>query len=103
VVRIENKSAPHIGMMFENLWLSRYPKPERCLHDNGGNFIGADFIRILTQCGVKYVPTMTKNSQANLICEQMHQSAGNVILHTITHAQPAHDILQANIKSLIML
>jgi hypothetical protein len=95
VVRIENKSAAHVGMMFENLWLSRYPKPERCVHDNGGEFIGADFIRMLTRCGVKDVPTTIKNPQANSICERMHQSAGNVI-RTLTHAQPAQDILQAN-------
>jgi hypothetical protein len=33
VQRIENKSATHVGMIFENLWLSRYPKPECCVHD----------------------------------------------------------------------
>jgi hypothetical protein len=65
------------------------------VHDNGGEFIGADFIRILTVNGVKDVPTTIKNPQVNVIYERMHQTARNVI-HTLTHAQPPQDILQAN-------
>jgi hypothetical protein len=65
------------------------------VHDNGGEFIGANFIRILTVNGVKDVPTTIKNLQANAICERMHQTAGNVI-HILTHAQLPQDILQAN-------
>jgi putative transposase len=95
LVRIENKSAAHVGMLFENTWVARYPKPERCVHDNGGEFIGADFIRILAVCGIKDVPTTVKNPQANAICERMHQTAGNVI-RTLTHAQPPQNMLQAN-------
>jgi hypothetical protein len=43
LVRIENKSAAHLGMLLENTWLARYPKPSQCLHDNGGKFIGTNF------------------------------------------------------------
>jgi hypothetical protein len=68
LVRIENKTAAHVGMLFENTWLSRYPKPSRCVHDNGGEFIGADFIRILVVNGIKDVPTTVKNPQSNAIC-----------------------------------
>jgi hypothetical protein len=53
------------------------------------------FIQILAVNRVKYVPTTIKNLQANVICERMHQTAGNVI-HTLTYAQPPQDILQAN-------
>jgi transposase InsO family protein len=65
------------------------------VHDNGGEFIGANFIQILRVNGVKDVLTTIQNPQANAICERMHQMAGNVI-HTLTHAQPPQDILQAN-------
>jgi hypothetical protein len=43
LARIQTKTAAHMGMIFENNWLSRYPKPMRCIHDNRGEFIGADF------------------------------------------------------------
>jgi hypothetical protein len=95
ITRIENKSAAHVGMIFENNWLAQFPKPACCVHDNGGEFIGADFIRVLTVNGVKDILTTIKNPQANAICERMHQTAGNII-HTLTHAQPPQDISQAN-------
>ncbi len=42
-IPLRNKTASHVGMQFENMWLSRYPRPLRCLHDRGTEFIGADF------------------------------------------------------------
>jgi hypothetical protein len=82
-------------MMFENTWLARYLKPEQCIHDNGGKFIGVNFIHILTVCGVMDVPTMLKYLQAYEFCEQMHQSAGNV-KRTLTHVHPPQNMMQAN-------
>jgi transposase InsO family protein len=70
LVRIENKTAAHVGMLFENTWVSRYPKPERCVHDNGNEFLGADFQRILVVNGIYDVPTTVKNPQSNAICEE---------------------------------
>jgi transposase InsO family protein len=82
-------------MLFENTWLARYPKPDRCVHDNGGEFIGADFQRVLAVNGVKDVPTSVKNPQSNAICERMHQTAGNVI-RTLTHTHPPANLQVAN-------
>jgi transposase InsO family protein len=82
-------------MIFENLWVARYPKPERCVHDNGGEFIGAGFLWVLALNGIKDVPSTIKNPQSNSICERMHQTAGNVI-RTLSHSQPPQNILQAN-------
>jgi hypothetical protein len=42
-IHIRNKTASHVGMQFENLWLARYPWPMRCVHDQGTKFMGADF------------------------------------------------------------
>jgi transposase InsO family protein len=95
LVRIENKSAAHVGMLFENHWMARYPKPDRCVHDNGGEFIGADFQRVLAVNGVKDVPTTVKNPQSNAICERMHQTAGNII-RTLTHTHPPANMQVAN-------
>ena len=78
-------------MIFENNWLARYPKPDRCVHDNGGEFIGADFQRILTLNGVHDVPTTVKT---HAICERMHQAAGN-ILRTLTLTPPPQNLVPA--------
>jgi hypothetical protein len=67
---IQNKTASHGGMQFENIWLARYPWPMRCIHDQGTKFIGADFQYILIHTGIKDVPATTvRNPQANAVCE----------------------------------
>jgi hypothetical protein len=44
IARLENRSAAHVGMIFKNTWLARYPKPDCCMYDNGGEFIGTNFL-----------------------------------------------------------
>jgi hypothetical protein len=96
IVRIASKSAQHVGMQLENAWLSRYPRPMRCVHDQGGEFIGRAFSRIIQDDnGVKLVPTTVKNPQANAICERVHQTIGNT-LRTMLLVNPPNDILDAN-------
>jgi len=48
MIRINNKSSQHISEQFANVWLARYPSPNRCIHDNGGEFIGHEFQTLLT-------------------------------------------------------
>ena len=72
LVRIENKEAGHVARKFAQTWLSRYPWPQRCVHDNGGEFTGWEFQKLLEQCNIKDVPTTSRNPTANLICEKMH-------------------------------
>ena len=40
---IDNKTSAHIAQKYAQLWLARYPWPERCVHDNGGEFVGPEF------------------------------------------------------------
>ena len=49
LIRIENKTAEHVCRKFEECWLNRYPRPNKCIHDNGGEFIGWKFQNKLTQ------------------------------------------------------
>jgi len=35
IVRLENMTAAHVGLLFENTWLARYPKPLYCIYDQG--------------------------------------------------------------------
>jgi len=86
IVRIDRKTARHIAQKFENIWLSRYPMPMKCVHDNGGEFIGWEFQELLERCGIKDCPTTSRNPQGNAVCERMHQTVGNV-LRTLLHGE----------------
>ena len=65
-------------MLFENNWLARYPRPSRCLHDNGGEFTGAASLHMLRANGIKDVTTTVKNPQANAICERLRSEERRV-------------------------
>jgi transposase InsO family protein len=79
LIRMHNKTAGHVGLQFENLWLSQYPRPIRCIHDWGTEFMGVDFRRVLQCFGIKDVPTSICNAQSNSICECLHQLVGNAL------------------------
>ena len=87
IVRIDRKNSEHIASKFAHAWLARYPWPKRCVHDNGGEFVGWEFQELLQKCTIKDVPTTSRNPQANSICERMHQTVGN-ILRTLLHGDP---------------
>jgi hypothetical protein len=97
LARIDRKTSQHIAQKFENCWLSRYPMPLKCVHDNGGEFIGWEFQQLLERCGIKDCPTTSRNPQGNAVCERMHQTVGNV-LRTLLHGEKIrgeniHDII----------
>lgn len=89
VVRIDNKTAAHVGLHFENTWLSRYPRPVRVIHDQGGEFTGYHFQEMLRRHGIDDRPTTSKNPQANSVCERMHQAIGNSLRVLSTLQIPA--------------
>jgi hypothetical protein len=95
LIRINNKTAAHIGAKFEQGWLSRYPRPIRCIHDNGGEFTGEQFQLRLQTNGIKDVPTTVKNPQSNAICERMHQTVANS-LRCLTYTNPPNNMAEAN-------
>ena len=78
-VRIQNKHANHIAMLFENNWLSRYARPVKCIHDQGGEFIGSEFQEMLNRFNIRPAQITTRNPQDNSICERMHQTMLNQI------------------------
>ena len=94
LIRIDNKTASHIRNKFVQSWLSRYPRPIRCVHDRGGEFIGQEFQWLLNMFSVKDVQSTAKNPQSNSICERMHQTVGNV-LRTILHGNPPANLTRA--------
>ena len=100
LVRIDDKPLAHIAKKYAQVWLTRYPWPARCIHDNGGEFIGPEFQLLLDCCRIKGVPTNSKNPQANAICKRMHQTVGNV-LRTLLHGQPPQQITGTCAKDFI--
>ena len=99
LIRIDDKTAHHVASKFDECWLSRYPRPMMCCHDNGGEFTGWEFQQLLADFGIKDVPTTSRNPASNGICERMHQTVGNVVrtlIHenkprTLKHAQTVID------------
>jgi transposase InsO family protein len=76
---LPNKSSLVVSQTFDHEWLSRYPRPMECIHDNGTEFIGFEFQELLQSYGIKSVPTTVKNPQANSILERAHQTIGNML------------------------
>lgn len=87
---ISQQSSGHVAMKFHNLWLCRYPKPGRCIHDNGGEFIGPEFQQLLQYYHIQDVPTTVLNPTANAICERMHQTVANSIRTSIYEHMPTN-------------
>jgi hypothetical protein len=94
LVRIENKSTEHIRVKFAQTWLCRYPRPIRCVHNKGGEFIGKEFQWLLELFSIKDVCSTSKNPQSNAICERMHQTVENV-LRTLIHGNPPKTMTKA--------
>jgi len=95
LIRVQNKTADHVQQQFQNSWLARYPWPKKCVHDNGGEFIGWEFQHMLQHAKIQDSPTTSRNPTANAICERMHQTVGKVlrtllsneVIHNNQHAE----------------
>ena len=95
IVRADDKRSETIARLFGNTWLSRYPRPMKVIHDQGGEFTGYAFQKVLTDHGIRPAPITTKNPQANSICERMHQTIGNT-LRTMSNLTPPNGVETAN-------
>ena len=66
------------------------------IHDQGPEFKGQGFQRVLDRHRIHAHPTTVKNPQANAICEHLHQTVTNV-LRPLLHIHPPQDINEANL------
>lgn len=89
VQRLKNKTCAHTATKFYQMWLTRYPRPLRCIHDNGSEFIGQEFQDTLKYHGIQDVATTVKNPQANSVIERMHHTAGTIFRSMVTEAKQA--------------
>ena len=104
IILVRNKTAKHVGQQFENSWLSRYPRPVRCLFDQGNEFLGEGFQEILHDAGIKPVPLTVKNPTVNAICEHLHQTIEQALRPLICVNPPkdedaAIDILESAVAT----
>ncbi len=91
----DHPTSAHIRDKFEQAWLSRYPLPERCIHDQGGEFVGEEFQLLLRHLQIHDVTSSSKNPQSNAIVERMHQTVGN-LLRTMIYSNPPQNAHQVS-------
>jgi len=53
LIRVDDKTSETISRRYAQCWLSRYPWPQRCVHDPGGEFTGAEFQTLLQNCHIR--------------------------------------------------
>ena len=78
VIPPEDSSSARMSLLFNNTWLSRYPRPVKIIYDNGSEF-KLNFKQICNDYGIKQTPTTVKNPRANAILERVHGVLGNAV------------------------
>ena len=87
IARIDKKTSANVAQTFSNVWLARYPWAYRCIHDNGGEFIGHEFQQLLAEVGIVSKPTTVKNPQSNGLVERSHKTIADT-LRVLLHVSP---------------
>ena len=80
IKEVTERTANMVAKMFDDCWLSRYPRPTYVGFDNGGENKGL-FDVLMKNYGLKRKPTTKYNPQSNGIVERVH-SVLNDILRT---------------------
>ena len=73
-----NPNSATASNIFNNVWLSRYPRPRKVIYDNGNEF-KKDFLPLLEDFSIRPTPTTIENPQANAVLERIHQVLGNML------------------------
>jgi transposase InsO family protein len=60
IAALPNKESITVARTFDQVWLCRYPRPIDCLHDNGTEFVSAEFQELLQSYGIKSKLTTVK-------------------------------------------
>jgi transposase InsO family protein len=92
VARLTTASSIATAKAFNQQWLSRYPRPLECVHDNGNKFLGIKFQELLLSYGIKPKPTTVKNPQANAIVEHIFGTLKEQLRATIFKTSWSKDI-----------
>ena len=81
VVQSDDKIAITIANLVETTWLSRYPRPIEITYNQGNEFIGHGFRKLLIEdeYGITAKPNTLVNPISNAILEQIRQVLGNLV------------------------
>lgn len=92
IMELNPKTAENAAYVLDRQWFCRYPRPHRCIFDNGREFLGREFQELLESYGVQPIPTTVKNPQANFV-ERVHDTLGNMLrAHQLDRRElPAQD------------
>jgi hypothetical protein len=71
ISEIKESTVEHVTMVFDNVWLCRYPWLQYIGFDNGRENKGL-FKKMIVNYGQKSKPTMSHNPQSNGIIERVH-------------------------------
>jgi transposase InsO family protein len=52
VAEIKDKTSEGMAKILDQTWFCRYPRPKRCISDNGKEFLGKEFQELLQSYGV---------------------------------------------------
>ena len=74
-----DKTSARISRLFDQTWLSRYPRPKTVIFDNGSEF-KKNFVPLLKDWSIKPKCTTIKNPQANSPVERIHQVLRHMFL-----------------------
>ena len=88
VIPVDNARSLTVANAFEDNWLSRYPKLRKCIHDNGNEFLGPEFLQMLSKNNIISVPTTVKNPQYNAVAERLHQTLKTTIAISLQENPP---------------
>ena len=73
-----DKSLARISQLFNQAWLSQYPRPSKVVFNNGSEF-KMHFMRLLKDFDITPRPTTVENSQGNSPVERIHQVIHDMI------------------------
>jgi hypothetical protein len=63
IVPYSSKCSEDISLLFDQVWLCRYPHPETVIFDNVKEF-SSKFVELLSSCGIKPKPTTVKKASS---------------------------------------
>jgi hypothetical protein len=77
--QVKDKEAIAVASTVEQTWLTRYPWPTQVIVDKGKEFLGEFAAMVSNDYGIERRGTTVRNSQANAVLEQIHQTIANII------------------------
>jgi transposase InsO family protein len=83
IVALPDSESATVAAAFDQHWLCRYPRPIKCIINNGSEFTGIEFQELLQSYGISPVCTTVRNPQANAVLERTHHVIVNLLRTSI--------------------